>query len=142
MTILIGIDILFIEFRLNLSNMQVNKEIDYSLILRALKDTYKSGEFVSLEAVAEAYNLPYSFLEKLAGKLKRAGVLNSQRQERRLSARVETKLASVGNIMDVFQDKPRQNAGLLFSRDLPVDKRNSKLTAVRKTLSKLTVNNL
>ena len=60
--------------------MQVNKEIDYSLILiRALKDTYKSGEFVSLEAVAEAYNLPYSFLEKLAGKLKRAGVLNSQK---------------------------------------------------------------
>ena len=126
--------------------MQVNKEIDYSLILiRALKDTYKSGEFVSLETAAEDYNLPYSFLEKLAGKLKRAGILNSQKGKSggyRLALKPST--ISVGKIMDVFQEKPASKCGTCYLADTcPSISGIQKIdTAVRKTLNRLTVNNL
>lgn len=60
--------------------MQFTRKTDYGIILvEALKPTYRSGEYLSLRAVAERYHLPYPFLEKLAGILKKGGVVAAQK---------------------------------------------------------------
>lgn len=60
--------------------MQFSRKTDYGLILlEALKPTYRSGGYVSLHAITENQHLPFAFLEKLAGALKRAGVLESRK---------------------------------------------------------------
>jgi len=126
--------------------MQINKKVDYSLILiRALKDTFKSGEFLSLENIASSYNLPYSFLEKLAGKLKQAGILKSHKGKNGgYQLAVKPSLISVGAIMDIFQEKSESKCETCYlAQTCPSISGLRKIdTAVKKTLNKISVNNL
>ena len=60
--------------------MQFNRKTDYGLIfLKALKPTYRSGRYLPLSAIAEREHLPFTFLEKIAGALKREGTVGSQK---------------------------------------------------------------
>lgn len=60
--------------------MQFSRKTDYGLILlEALKLTYGSGEYLSLQSIAEREHLPFAFLEKLAGALKREKIIASKR---------------------------------------------------------------
>ena len=60
--------------------MGFSRKTDYGLILlEALKPTYASGEHVSLKAVAQGEHLPFAFLEKLAGMLRKEGILEATR---------------------------------------------------------------
>ena len=63
--------------------MQFSRKTDYGLILlEALKRTYASGEHFSLKAVAQGEHLPFAFLEKLAGMLRKEGILEAMRGAR------------------------------------------------------------
>jgi Rrf2 family protein len=58
--------------------MRFSKQTDYALIfLSILKDT--TGVPVSVRQVSEKYGIPYSFMEKIAGKLRRAGLARAEK---------------------------------------------------------------
>lgn len=60
--------------------MRFSRKIDYGLILLAvLKPTHRSGEYVSLHIIAEREHLPFPFLEKIAGVLKREGIVEAKK---------------------------------------------------------------
>lgn len=60
--------------------MQFSRKTDYGLILiAALAPTYRSANYVSLRDVAERQRLPFAFLEKLAGTLKKHGVVGARK---------------------------------------------------------------
>lgn len=60
--------------------MQFSRKTDYGLILlEALKPTYGSRRYASLKSVAQKRNLPFPFMEKVAAKLKKVGVLESKK---------------------------------------------------------------
>lgn len=88
--------------------MYISRKTDYSLILmQALKDTFRSGRFLTLDTIAEQYNLPYAYLEKLAGALKRSGIIEARIGKNggyRMAC--DPKKITVLEIVDVFQKKP------------------------------------
>lgn len=58
--------------------MRFSKQTDYALIfLSILKETPSAT--VSVRQVSEKYSIPYSFMEKIAGKLKRAGIVRAEK---------------------------------------------------------------
>ena len=60
--------------------MKSLKSIDYGVVLLAsLKPTFCGGDYMDIRAISEAHTLPLSFLEKLAQRFKRAGILESRR---------------------------------------------------------------
>lgn len=60
--------------------MKSLKSVDYGMVLLAsLKPTYDSNEYCDVRTIARSYKLPTPFLEKLAQKFKRAGILESRR---------------------------------------------------------------
>lgn len=126
--------------------MQINKKVDYSLILiRALKDTFKSGEFVALGEISESHGLPYAFLEKLAGKVKQAGILESQIGKNggyRLIR--DPKKISIGEVINVFQPKQSTRCGSCYIANTCPSKTDLiKINlAINKALNKLTISNL
>lgn len=88
--------------------MYISRKTDYALILiGALKPTFRSGEFVPLKLIARQYKLPGAYAEKLAGALKRAGILKAQIGKNggyRLAR--EPKCITLQSIVDVFQTQP------------------------------------
>ena len=88
--------------------MVISRKTDYGLILiGALKATYASGKFVSLRTIVQQYRLPYAYIEKLAGQLKRAGILEAHTGKvggYRLARNPKT--LSGGAIVDTFQQEP------------------------------------
>jgi Rrf2 family protein len=58
--------------------MRFSKQTDYALIfLSILKEASRTP--VSVRQVSEKYGVPYSFMEKIAGKLKRAGIVRAEK---------------------------------------------------------------
>jgi len=88
--------------------MNISRKTDYGLILiGALKHTHASGEFVSLKSITKQYRLPYAYLEKLAGILKKAGVVDAHvGKGGGYKLAHDPKNISVQEIIDVFQSQP------------------------------------
>lgn len=88
--------------------MYISRKTDYSLILmQALKDTFASGRFLTLDDIAHRYHLPYAYLEKLAGALKRSGIIEARTGKNggyRMAR--DPKKVTVQEIVDIFQPKP------------------------------------
>lgn len=88
--------------------MYISRKTDYSLILvQALKDTFRSGRFLTLDDIAREYHLPYAYLEKLAGALKRGGVIEARAGKNggyRMTR--DPKKITIQEIVDIFQKKP------------------------------------
>lgn len=60
--------------------MQFSRKTDYGLILLGvLRPTFASGEHRTLTAVAAETRLPLPFLAKLAGRLRKHGVLDARK---------------------------------------------------------------
>ncbi|MEK9175570.1 MAG: Rrf2 family transcriptional regulator [Patescibacteria group bacterium] len=60
--------------------MKSIKSIDYGMVLlTSLMPTYGSGDYFNVRTIARSYKLPAPFLEKLAQRFKRAGILESRR---------------------------------------------------------------
>lgn len=88
--------------------MYISRKTDYSLILiQALKDTFRSGRFLTLDDIARKYHLPYAYLEKLAGSLKRSGIIEARTGKNggyRMAR--DPKKITVQEVVDIFQSKP------------------------------------
>lgn len=88
--------------------MYISRKTDYSLILmQALKNTFTSGQFLTLDDIARQYHLPYAYLEKLAGALKRSGIVEARTGKNggyRMAR--DPKKVTVQEIADIFQQKP------------------------------------
>ena len=62
------------------ARMQFSRKTDYGLILlRTLAPAYQTGVYCTLRAIALEYGLPLPFLEKLAGTLKRQGIVDAKK---------------------------------------------------------------
>lgn len=60
--------------------MKSFKSVDYGMVLIAsLKPTYQSDYYCDIREIARQNKLPASFLEKLAQRFKKAGLLESRR---------------------------------------------------------------
>jgi|SRR3989344_4482329 len=131
----------------------ISRKTDYSLILiQALKPTFRSGGFVTLEDIAKQYRLPHAYCEKLAHKLKEAGILES-RVGKSGGYRLlkDPKKISVQSLVDVFQKQPAarcllapnaQKACSLITT-CPTKRGWLRIDAeIRKTLTRLTVANI
>lgn len=120
--------------------------------MQALKPTFRSGAFLSLEDIAQQYRLPHAYCEKLAHRLKEAGVLASRVGKNggyRLAK--DPKKVSVQSIIDVFQQQPAvrcllaQNAekSCALAATCPTKKGWRRIDGeIRKTLSRLTIANI
>lgn len=88
--------------------MYISRKTDYGLILmQALRDTFVSGRFLPLDDIATQYHLPYAYLEKLAGMLKRNGVIEARTGKNggyRMAR--DPKKITAQEIVDIFQQKP------------------------------------
>lgn len=88
--------------------MQFSRKTDYGLILlEALKPTYRSETYVSLQEVAERERLPYPFLEKIAAALRRSGVLEARKGVAggyRLAR--DPKTITLKEVIDLFEEPP------------------------------------
>lgn len=88
--------------------MYISRKTDYSLILmQDLKSTFSSGKFLALDTIATHYHLPYAYCEKLAGELKRSGIIEARigKNGGYRMAR-DPKKVTVQEIVDIFQRKP------------------------------------
>lgn len=75
--------------------------------MQALKETFRSGKFLALDDIATEYQLPYAYLEKLAGTLKRNGIIEARIGKNggyRLTR--DPKKITTQEIVDIFQQKP------------------------------------
>lgn len=60
--------------------MKFSRRVDYGLVLlQALRNTYKTKQFIGLRRIARSFHLPFSYLEKLAVTLKNAGYIEAQK---------------------------------------------------------------
>ena len=88
--------------------MQFSRKTDYGLILlEALRPTYDSGGFRSLRSIAEEHRLPFPFLEKIAGVLKKEGVVEAKKGVDggyRLSR--DPKTITLQNVIRMFDEPP------------------------------------
>ena len=117
--------------------------------MQALKPTFATGSFVSLKDIAKHYRLPHAYCEKLAHKLKEAGVLASRVGKNggyRLAK--DPKKGSVQSIIDVFQKQtavrcllaPGAKKTCTLASTCPTKKGWRRIDEeVRKTLTRLTV---
>ena len=131
----------------------ISRRTDYSLILmQALKPTFRSGVFLSLEDIAQQYRLPHAYCEKLAHKLKEAGVLTS-RVGKSGGYRLikDPKTVSVQSLIDAFQKQPaircllapNAQRSCALAATCPTKKGWRRIDAeIRKTLSRLTIANI
>lgn len=88
--------------------MYISRKTDYGLILmQALKGTFSSGRFLPLDEIATHYHLPYAYCEKLAGALKRDGVIEGRTGKNGGYRMIrDPKKVTVQQIVDIFQPKP------------------------------------
>ncbi|MCR4323233.1 MAG: Rrf2 family transcriptional regulator [Candidatus Azambacteria bacterium] len=131
----------------------ISRKTDYSLILmQALKPTFTSGDFMTLEGIAKQYRLPHAYCEKLAHKLKEAGILASRVGKNggyRLAK--DPKKISVQSLVDVFQKQqpircllaPNAEKSCALALTCPTKKGWLRIdTEIRKTLTRLTIANI
>ena len=63
--------------------MRFSRKTDYGIILlQSLRETFSSGEYISLSRVAKEQEISLAFLEKLGERLRREGYLESHRGTR------------------------------------------------------------
>ncbi len=88
--------------------MQFSRKIDYACILLAsLRKTHTSGLFVSLAVIAREQHLPLPFLEKLAGTLRRRGVLDARKgADGGYRLKRNPKTLTIKEIIDIFEEPP------------------------------------
>lgn len=86
--------------------MRFSRKTDYGLIfLKILKNSYKSGRAVSVAWASHNFGLPRPYLEKVALKLKSAGIVKSQKGRRGgyyLSK--NPKDITLQEILDIFEE--------------------------------------
>lgn len=120
--------------------------------MQALKPTFTSGGFMTLEGIAKHYRLPHAYCEKLAHKLKEAGILES-RVGKNGGYRIvkDPKKISVQSLVDVFQKQPAVRCLLAPNAEktcalvatCPTKRGWRRIDAeIRKTLTRLTIANI
>lgn len=120
--------------------------------MQALKPTFTSGLFVSLKDIATRYHLPHAYCEKLAQKLKEAGVLASRVGKNGGYRLVKNpKKVSVQSLIDVFQKQqvvrcllaPNAEKTCALAATCPTKKGWRRIDGeIRKTLTRLTIANI
>lgn len=85
--------------------MRFSRKTDYSLVfLGVLKDAYKNKKMVTVREVSDEYDIPYSFLEKVASDLKNAGLIQSQKgRDGGYMLTKNPKDISLQDVMDIFE---------------------------------------
>ena len=86
--------------------MQFSRKIDYGLILlETLKLTYDSRRYASLKSIAQKRNLPFPFLEKVAARLRKVGLIESKKGVAggyRLAS--NPKYLTLKGVIDIFEE--------------------------------------
>ena len=88
--------------------MKFSRKTDYGvMLLTALRVTFNTTGFIPLSSVTREYNLPFSFLEKLAEALKGAGYLASKRgPEGGYRLIRDPKTVTLKELIAVFEEPP------------------------------------
>ena len=86
--------------------MKFSRKTDYGIILiEALRPTFRARAYVPLSEIAREQKLPYEFLQKLAGILRRVGYLEARRgSDGGYRLRKDPRKITLKELIDVFEE--------------------------------------